>query len=362
MIQLSLKSLDLPEGVDKSLIVGSFFKEVYGVCFNLFFSFGADLGCDLGVLSLAVYFVRTDEAFKLVFRPVVEAAHRLGFLELVVKHLQKFGVLDISFGLHVDLKLDVFDELGVKVELERRQAPVPLELGSFPLLVVVVPALDEAVIVVGLGLVIVFLLVVEGVDLLPHADLLLELLPDLRLPLLVLLLAHLQDLLDGLVPAFSLQSEDVSLPQLAQVVEVQVRKWVLFGPSEHCALLDHQLVPDQLVFLEVQHALLDRVLSDQSIDQHWPSLPDAVGSVCCLQVVLRVPVDVVDDDPVCRHQVEAQSSCSGGEEEDGVFWVVVEPLHVGIPLLKTVTAVDSAVLILFGAAVFGEDIEHDDEL
>lgn len=212
----------------------------------------------------------------------------------------------VSFVLHVDFELDVLDLLDVGVEFEGGQDKHSLELRSFSFFILVVPALHEVVLLsMRIELLLLFFLVLEDAELLSFLQLLFEFLPNLCLFFLVLLHADSQDLFNILVLSSRLQMEDVSFAQHAEIVVVEIGKRVLLAPAEYKSLLDHQLVPYQLVLLELQHPLLNGLLSHQSIHCDWTCLPDAVGAVHGLQVVLRVPVDVIQDHPICCNQIQA---------------------------------------------------------
>jgi hypothetical protein len=206
----------------------------------------------------------------------------------------------------VDFELNVLDLLDVGVEFEGWQDEHSLELSSLSFFVLVVSALHEIIILsMRIELLFILFLLLEKTDLLSFLQLLFQLFPDLCLFFLVLLHADSQDLFNILVLPSRLEVEDVSFAQLAEVVVVEIGKGVFLAPAEHQSLLDHQLVPHQLVFLEFQHPLLDCLLSHQPIHRHWACLPDAVGAVHSLQVVLRVPIDIVQDHPICCYQIEA---------------------------------------------------------
>lgn len=55
------------------------------------------------------------------------------------------------------------------------------------------------------------------------------------------------------------------------------------------------------------------MLSDEFVDMDSLSLANAIGAVHGLEVVLWVPVDVIDDDAICGNKVDAQPSCPCGE-------------------------------------------------
>lgn len=52
-------------------------------------------------------------------------------------------------------------------------------------------------------------------------------------------------------------------------------------------------------------------LSQKPVDVHGPVLAKAVDAEDALDVVRWVPGGIEDDDPVGRHQVDAQRACSG---------------------------------------------------
>ena len=48
------------------------------------------------------------------------------------------------------------------------------------------------------------------------------------------------------------------------------------------------------------------------LDVHLVCLPDAVGAGQCLQIIVGVPVGVVDDHRVCRREIDALKQRTGG--------------------------------------------------
>ena len=82
------------------------------------------------------------------------------------------------------------------------------------------------------------------------------------------------------------------------------------------ALLDDEAVELQLLRRALEHLLLDGILSDEAEDVNLLLLSDAMRSVHSLQIGLRVPVAVVKNDDVCRIESDAETTSSGGEQED----------------------------------------------
>ena len=61
-------------------------------------------------------------------------------------------------------------------------------------------------------------------------------------------------------------------------------------------------------------------------------LADTVTSSLSLEVVLGVPVAVIDDHRVRRHQVDAEAAGAGGEQEALDRGLHVELLNVALPV------------------------------
>lgn len=98
-----------------------------------------------------------------------------------------------------------------------------------------------------------------------------------------------------------------------------------------------------ILFTNLCNSLLNRRFGNKAIDHHFPVLADTVGSAECLQstdktntalfslilsetkiprwlvthldIIVGVPVRIIDDDSVSRRKVDAQTTRSGGEEE-----------------------------------------------
>jgi hypothetical protein len=81
-------------------------------------------------------------------------------------------------------------------------------------------------------------------------------------------------------------------------------------------LLNDQLIQPQLLRRPLQHPLLHAPLRDEPEHVNLLRLPDPMRAVHRLQVRLRVPVRVVQDDDVGGGEVDAEPAGAGGEEED----------------------------------------------
>ena len=82
------------------------------------------------------------------------------------------------------------------------------------------------------------------------------------------------------------------------------------------SLLDDKLVEPQLLRCSLQHALLDTTFRDEAEDVDLLGLADTMSTVHGLQIRLRVPITVVQDDDVGSGQVDAETTGARGEQED----------------------------------------------
>lgn len=81
--------------------------------------------------------------------------------------------------------------------------------------------------------------------------------------------------------------------------------------------------------------LFNGVVGDEAEHYYLFLLTDTVNSVLCLQIHLRVPVGVKDDDSVCSLQIQAQSACSGTQQEDVVLTIrLIEQFHPFLPIFS----------------------------
>jgi len=76
------------------------------------------------------------------------------------------------------------------------------------------------------------------------------------------------------------------------------------GPSRCVHPLDHEVVQHHLLFGTLNDFLLHRILCDKPVYIDLLLLSNSVSSGLCLQVILRIPVRVKDDNCVGRGQVD----------------------------------------------------------
>mmetsp|Transcript_22804 Transcript_22804/g.58024 ORF Transcript_22804/g.58024 Transcript_22804/m.58024 type:complete len:574 (+) Transcript_22804:400-2121(+) len=118
------------------------------------------------------------------------------------------------------------------------------------------------------------------------------------------------------------------------------------GIVGEAALLDDQRVQAQLLVRLLNHLLLNRVLNAEAEHLHLLLLADAMRAVHGLQIHLRVPVAVVQNDDVGGGQVDTQAAGARGQQEHKLLAAgrVVRVDGV-LAVLAAGVAVDAAVLV-----------------
>ena len=113
--------------------------------------------------------------------------------------------------------------------------------------------------------------------------------------------------------------------------------------------MDNHLLQLPLGGCSLHDLLVDGVGRDEPVDHDGLGLADPVAPVLSLQVLLGVPVAVVDDAGVGRGEIDAQAAspdvtlelkaegvnCDvlpGAQQEDAVRGILVEPVDVGLSI------------------------------
>ena len=110
--------------------------------------------------------------------------------------------------------------------------------------------------------------------------------------------------------------------------------------------------------------MLDCALCGETVDNDGAGLADAVGAVLGLQVLLRVPVRVEEDDRVGGREIYPLAAGAGAEEEDAAGWIGVEGVDLGAAVGLGDRAVDTAGFVSREGegGPFFEDVELGGEL
>ena len=81
-------------------------------------------------------------------------------------------------------------------------------------------------------------------------------------------------------------------------------------------LLDNELVESQLLRRALEHTLFNTALRDETEYIDLLRLADTMSTIHCLQVGLRIPVAVVQDDDVGSRQVDSEPASACRQQED----------------------------------------------
>jgi len=143
------------------------------------------------------------------------------------------------------------------------------------------------------------------------------------------------------------------------------------------ALLNDDLIETQLHLGTFNHLLFHRLLCDKAEDVDLLLLANTMCAILCLQIDLRVPVAVVEDDNVGRGQVDAKAASSSCEQKHklkraffsfhlnlfswetyfaGAWTVVV--VNLGCARLVVGLAVDAAILVATEVEVIFQQVEN----
>ena len=129
------------------------------------------------------------------------------------------------------------------------------------------------------------------------------------------------------------------------------------------AVADDGVLEAKLLVGRVEEVHLVRVTRHEPVDAHKLRLADAVAARLRLQVVLRVPVGVVDDDRVGRGEVDAHAARARAEQEEkGGRAGLAEPVDGGLALVAGDRAVEALVGQALEINVLLDEVEQHREL
>ena len=124
-------------------------------------------------------------------------------------------------------------------------------------------------------------------------------------------------------------------------------------------LLDHKSVELKLFGGPIDNALLDGIFRHETEDLDGLFLTDTVSTVLSLEIHLRIPITVVENDNIGGGKVDTETTSSGRKHEDeliGVLLVVGRDL--GIAEVTIGTTVDATVIVLLHVAVVFEEVQN----
>jgi hypothetical protein len=122
------------------------------------------------------------------------------------------------------------------------------------------------------------------------------------------------------------------------------------------------LLHAELLRSAVEHLLFIRLRSNQPVNLYFKLLADPMSSCDCLQVVLRVPVRVEDNNDPGFGEVDAKPASPGSEQKDPELVILVESLDAGDPVLTFDCACKHLTANLLELEIILNDFDHPFEL
>lgn len=136
--------------------------------------------------------------------------------------------------------------------------------------------------------------------------------------------------------------EFVFTESLLELFHVAVTHRARVQEAFELALLDDEAFETALRVGFLEEGLFDGSFGCQSVDDDGFCLPDSVRAVLGLEILLGVPVRVVEDYRVGGDEVNALTPCSGAQQEDLVAGVRVEGFDLGLAVCLADGAVNAA--------------------
>ena len=153
---------------------------------------------------------------------------------------------------------------------------------------------------------------------------------------------------------------DAKLEQLVDLLSVILERAAAAGRRVSAA--EHSLVETVLLRRRLEEALLVRRFGHQAVHLHLLRLTDAVAPRHRLEIVLWVPVRVVDDGGVRGGEGDPHAARAGGEEVDESAIRGVEPIDASLAIRLRGGPVESLKLKVHHVEIILEDVEDDGEL
>jgi hypothetical protein len=129
------------------------------------------------------------------------------------------------------------------------------------------------------------------------------------------------------------------------------------GRSPRNLLLQGQFVQGDHV-----HRVLDGIFSHHFVNGNRPGLPNPMAPILGLLVVVRVEIDIVDDDRVGGRQINTQPASSSRKHKEENLVVGVERVDHGLPLRHGRLPVQPEIPIAFNSEVVLQNVHHLGEL
>merc|ERR1711892_549148 len=144
--------------------------------------------------------------------------------------------------------------------------------------------------------------------------------------------------------------------KLENIIDLLLRK-ISFAP--HWSTLHNQMSQHHFLLGHLCDPLLHGVPGDESVYHDLILLPDPVGSAEGLDIIVRIPVTVIDDNGVGSGQIDSETSSPGGEQEHKLLstWLV-EPINGLLPHCTSDASINPLILVPNTVEEILEKIQH----
>ena len=118
-------------------------------------------------------------------------------------------------------------------------------------------------------------------------------------------------------------------------------------------------IKTQLLSCSFKHLCLVCVAGDQSVDLNLTFLTNSMSSSSCLNIILRIPIWVIDNDNVSTCQVNSNSSCLCWEKKNIslLVWIVV-PINRCLSFFSFNLTINPFISILLPFQKFFNKLKH----
>ena len=100
------------------------------------------------------------------------------------------------------------------------------------------------------------------------------------------------------------------------------------------------------MLLQLQDLLFNSIAGDELVGENFPLLTNAVSTVDGLCFHCGVPPGIEDEDVVGFREVETQTAGLDGDQENFQVWILIEFLHLVLPVVAGTVEVGKWNLLL----------------
>ncbi len=128
------------------------------------------------------------------------------------------------------------------------------------------------------------------------------------------------------------------------------------------SFLEESLLHAKFATGSLEHLLFVSFGSDESVYTHFELLTNTMGSRYCLQVILRVPVWIKDNDYSSFSQIDTETTSTGCEKKYSKFIIFIKTGYRNATVTTLDTSCEQLKSDLFDLEISLNDIDHAFEL